>query len=420
MIGLLDCNNFYVSCERVFNPSLQNKPIVVLSNNDGCVVSLSNEAKQLGIKRGVPVNQISDIINLHNVSVFSSNYKLYGDMSTRVMSVVSSIISEIEIYSIDECFINFDNINYSQIEKIGRVIVKMVRRCTGIPVSLGIGKTKTLAKIAATCAKKDLTNKGVFVIDNERKYIDALYNTKIQNVWGIGSKLSAKLIKIGIINAYSFIKNPYQRYSTILNIHGIRIWKELCGEPCIDLESVETSKKQLCSSRTFALSIDNINELEVAISAFIESVYRKLQKQKCSARSIIVFLIPDEVHKRSQGKTHSYYKFEEPKNDMLSLTSIALKLLKSIYLVGISYKKACVLIPEIIENDYVQNNLFCSHEKRDRLTKLKNAISEINSNLGTNNDVVHLATSVSQRSISKIEHLSQLYSTRFDELITIK
>ena len=290
MIGLIDCNNFFVSCERVFNPSLSNRPVIVLSNNDGCAVAISNEAKSLGIKRGVPFYQIKSIVEQNNIAVLSGNMRLYGDMSSRVMATLSSIIKDIEIYSIDEAFIDMQGLNYEQLQSIGRKIVKRVKKDTGIPTSLGIAPTKTLAKIASHFAKKYSGYNEVCVIDSDEKRIKALELTQINGVWGIGRKLSNQLQKYGIHNAIDFANMPYFNISRIVNINGQRTWRELNGESCIDIKTITPEKKQICTSRSFPKAITEIDSLINAVSSFATIVSRKLRAQKSYAISISVFI----------------------------------------------------------------------------------------------------------------------------------
>lgn len=419
MVGLIDCNNFFVSCEKVFNPSLQDKLVIVLSNNDGCVVSMSNEAKLLGIKRGVSVGQIQSLIDDYDIKVYSSNFKLYGDMSARVMTVLMSIVPNIEIYSIDEAFIDFSGIPKHNLEKIGRDIVKKIRRFTGIPTSLGIAKTKTLAKLASKKAKENIDCKGVFIIE-EDNCRDILEKTLIQHVWGIGKKLSEKLIKIGIINANAFIQHPYESYSDILNIQGIKIWKELRGIHSIELESDDIDKKQISSSRTFSEPLVSKTELFGFFSLFAERICRKLNNQNCSAVSVSIYLYQNlKNDNKWTNANSSYYKFEEPISDIVTLTSMVLKMVESIYVEGVEYKKAGIIVPEIIDSHHVQNNLFYSHQQREKRKKLMNSLSYLNQNCQTK-DIVRVASNVSQQLPTKSDYLSRLYTTHFDQLITVK
>ena len=243
MIGLIDCNNFFVSCERVFNPSLHNRPVIVLSNNDGCAVAISNEAKALGIKRGQPYFQIRKLIEQHNIAVLSGNLRLYGDMSSRVMATLASLVPDIEIYSIDEAFADLSGFNQEKLSEIGANIVETIRHNTGIPVSLGIASTKTLAKVAARFAKKHKGYHGVCVIDSEDKRLKALDLTAINDVWGIGRKLSKKFVDANIVSALQFASMSKNEVAKFVNVSGLATWQELNGIQSSTIEIDEPDSK---------------------------------------------------------------------------------------------------------------------------------------------------------------------------------
>ena len=251
LFGLADCNNFYCSCERVFHPNLRDKPVVVLSNNDGCVVARSEESKRLGIKMGVPFYQVRDLLDKNGVAVFSSNYNLYGDMSSRVMSMLSSYFPKIYVYSIDEAFLDLSDIeDIDSVVELSRKTVKAIYKGVGIPVSLGIAPTKTLAKMASVYAKKHKGYKGVCVIDTDEKREKALKLFPIKDVWGIGRKHSKKLEYNGVKTAWDFIQKPEGWVRREMSITGLRTWKELRGESSIEIED-ELYKKSICTSRSF-------------------------------------------------------------------------------------------------------------------------------------------------------------------------
>lgn len=419
MFGLIDCNNFFVSCERVFNPSLLNRPVIVLSNNDGCVVAMSDEAKSIGIKRGIPYFKIKDIVLKHHIAVFSSNYKLYGDMSSRVMATISALIKDAEIYSIDEAFVKFDFSNDEQLENIGRKIIRVIRRNTGIPVSLGIASTKTLAKIAAHFAKKHSAYNGVCVIDSEEKRIKALAVTGVDNIWGIGRKLTNNLHRIGVYNAIDFCNKPYQSYYGILNAANIKTWFELNNKSCINIDTVNTSRKQLCSSRSFSESINDLNLLINAISIFAESICRKLKEQCCCAISLSVFIYTNAFdHKQAQYYNSSHVKLEEPTSDVITITSVAINALKSIFRENFEYKKAGIIITEVIDENNVQRTLFSSTTKLEKRQSLMNVIQKLNQKPNTV-DSVHLASALTKKNLIKQKHLSRQFTTRFDDIIEI-
>lgn len=414
MFGLMDCNNFYASCERVFNPALNGKPIVVLSNNDGCVIARSNEAKALGIKMGIPAYQIKDDIQNYGIAIFSSNYTLYGDMSSRVMSILSSLAPEIEIYSIDEAFINLDGIN--DLQSLGNKIVTQVVRDTGIPVSLGIAPTKTLAKIANKFAKKYPAYNRLCIIDTEEKRSKALKLIDIAEVWGIGRKQAAKLEKQDIKTAYDFTQLPGSWVRKNMTIIGERTWKELRSISCIDIETAPPSKKQICTSRSFGKMVEDIDTLAEAIATHASVCAKKLRQQKSYAMSLMVFIHTNNFREDlPQYWKNTVIHLPVPTNDTLEIVHHALAGLKSIFMAGYQYKKAGVIITEITKS--VQLGLF-DKINRDKREKLMNAIDTIN---GAHNNHVKLAVQGNGRDWKlKQEQLSQRYTTDINEIITIK
>ncbi len=411
MFGLMDCNNFYASCERVFNPSLNGKPVVVLSNNDGCVIARSNEAKALGIPMGTPAYQIRELVEKHGVAVFSSNYTLYGDMSARVMSILSSLAPEIEVYSIDEAFVNLDGI--TDYQSLGRIIVNTVYKDTGIPVSLGIAPTRTLAKMANKFAKKYPAYQRVCCIDTEEKREKALRLFAIGDVWGIGRRQAARLEKEGVKTAYDFIQLPNSWVRKYMTVVGERTWKELRGIPCIT-ENI-TPRKQICTSRSFGQMIENIEQMDEAVSTFASTCAKKLREQNGYAVSLLVFIQTN----RFRDDLPQYWKsfsvnLPVPTDNTQEIVHYALTGLRSIFLKGYHYKKAGVIITEITYN--IQRNLFdmIDRDKRDRLM---NAIDSINGKHGCS---VKLAVQ-GQGSKWKLkqEQLSKHYTTDLGEIIEI-
>lgn len=420
MIGLIDCNNFFVSCERVFRPGIANKPVVVMSNNDGCAVAMSNEAKALGITRGIPIYQAKELIKRHNVFTFSGNHKLYGDMSSRVMATIASIVPDIEIYSIDECFIHFGNISAEECERLGHEIVKTVRRNVGIPTSLGIAPTKTLAKVASRYAKKFKAYQGVCVIDTPEKRIRALEGIEVGDVWGIGRRLRKRLNELGIAKASHFAQLPLYRVRSIMNINGERTWRELNGEPCSDLEIIEPDKKQICTSRSFRDSIDDIEKLREAIAYFSDNIARKLRKQNGCAAHITVFIQTNSFRPDlPQHVASTSIRLEEATDDTLQLTQAATRLLYSIFRQGYAYKRAGVIVTDIVSRSAVQQSLFSVTGQREKRHKLMSIIDGVNRREETH-DKLHVATVTPNRKRVKQEELSPLYSTRLEDVIIVK
>lgn len=412
MFGLMDCNNFYASCERVFNPALNGKPIVVLSNNDGCVVARSNEAKQLGIPMGVPAYQIRELVRTHGVHVFSSNYTLYGDMSSRVMSILAEQSPEIEIYSIDEAFVNMDGM--ADLQAVGTNIVTKITKGTGIPVSLGIAPTKTLAKVANKFAKKYPAYHRVCIIDSEEKRIKALQLTAIGDVWGIGRRFTKKLEQQGLHTAYDFSLMPGSWVRKTMTVVGERIWKELRGISCIEMEEAPP-KRQICTSRSFGKMVEDFDTLSEAVSTYASTCAKKLRQQKSYAQSLLVFIhtngFRDDLPQYWKNAT---VHLPVPTNDTLEIVSHALNGLRSIYLEGYQYKKAGVIITEITPS--AQLGLF-DEVDREKRTRLMAAIDAINGIHGNN---VTLAVQGSGRDWKlKQEQLSKRYTTDLGEIIAI-
>lgn len=414
MFGLVDCNNFYASCERVFNPSLNGKPIVVLSNNDGCVIARSNEAKVLGIKMGVPAYQIKGLVKQHDVAVFSSNYVLYGDMSGRVMSMLTELAPEIEVYSIDEAFLNLEGIQNLQI--LGYEIVRQVTRGTGIPVSVGIAPTKTLAKVANKFAKKYPAYNRLCIIDTEDKRTKALQLTGIGDVWGIGRKQAAKLEKQGVRTAYDFTQLPGSWVRKNMTVTGERTWKELRGISCIDMEIAPPAKKQICTSRSFGKMVEDIDTMSEAIATHASTCAKKLRQQKSYAMSLMVFIHTNNFREDlPQYWKNTIVQLPIPTSDTLEIVEYALSGLKSIFMEGYQYKKAGVIITEITTN--AQLGLFDSID-RDKRERLMQVVDKIN---GKFQHHVKLAVQGFGRDWKlKQEQLSQRYTTDINEVIIIK
>lgn len=414
MYGLVDCNNFYASCERVFNPSLNGKPVVVLSNNDGCVIARSNESKALGIKMGIPAYQIKDLVSSHGVAVFSSNYTLYGDMSGRVMSMLAELSPEIEVYSIDEAFVNLDGIR--DLESIGRKMVSGVTRGTGIPVSLGVAPTKTLAKIANKFAKKYPAYDQLCIIDSEEKRIKALQLTEIGDVWGIGRRQAAKLQKQGIKTAYDFTRFSGAWVRKNMTVVGERTWKELHGISCIDMENAPPAKKQICTSRSFGKMLTDIDTISEAIASHASTCAKKLRKQQSYAASLMVFIHTNNFREDlPQYWKNTVIHLPVPTNDTQEIVHYALAGLRTIYLNGYQYKKAGVIITEITEG--AQLGLFDLVD-RDKRERLMQAVDKINGEHGHN---IKLAVQGTGRGWKlKQEQLSGHYTTNLNQIIDIK
>ena len=400
MFGLIDCNNFFVSCERVFDPSLMRRPVVVMSNNDGCAVAMSNEAKALGIGRGVPIFKVRDIIRRNGVVTLSGRHRLYGDMSSRVMATVESIVPEVEVYSIDEAFFRFPEGNDSLHEDMAREIVRRVRRWTGIPTSLGIAPTRTLAKIAARFAKKYPAYRAVCAINNEEKRRKALALTGVEDVWGIGRRLCQRLKPYGIETALDFAEMPRHSVERIVNVTGVRTWSELNGIACIDADPENAAQKQICTSRSFSPSVTELSDLKGAVASFMTVASRKLRRQGAFAAGISVFIHTNEFRTDlPQYRNSAYRELEEPANDFLVLVKEAVAALESIYRPGMLYRRAGVYITDIMDADKVQPGLFTSAEDRAKRRRLMQLVDTLNASPATCNSVrLALASPPAKRS----------------------
>lgn len=363
------------------NPALVGRPVVVAGNNDGCAVALSNEAKALGLQRGVPIFQVRDIVNRNHVIVVHGNHRLYGDLSARVMATVESVVPDIEVYSIDEAFISFPENDIATTEAIAREIVRRVRRCVGIPTSLGIAPTKTLAKIAAKFAKKYPGYRGVCVMDTDEKRRKALSMIDIEDIWGIGRRLARKLSRSGINTALQLADLQKSEVRLMLNVIGQRTWLELNGTPCIERDPEFQVRKQICTSRTFTPSVSELSILEEAVSGFMTIASRKLRRQGSAARGVSVFIQTNTYRTDLEQYFNSTYTpLEEPTNDQMTLISASIDLLRKIFKPGLIYRRAGVLITDTVPLEGVQPGLFISPEDREKRRKINALVDEMNAN----------------------------------------
>lgn len=332
MFALVDCNNFYASCERVFNPSLNGKPVVVLSNNDGCVIARSNEAKSLGIPMGAPSFEYEKLFVKHQVNVFSSNYALYGDMSNRVMNILSTYSPEIEIYSIDEAFLKLQGFEqHYNLEAYSKEIIQNVTRSTGIPISIGIAPTKSLAKVANKIAKKfSLRTGGTYVIDSEDKIKKGLLWTKIGDVWGIGRKHEKRLLKIKVHNAWEFTQLPNQWVQKEMSIVGLRLKRDLSGERILDLEDAAI-KKNIAVTRSFEKMYSNFEDIRERVSTYAGKAAVKLRRQNSCCSMIYVFLHTNGFREDlPQYRANIAVHIPHPTNSSIELIKAAITGLKKI------------------------------------------------------------------------------------------
>ena len=416
MIALADCNNFYASCERVFNPGLKNKPIVVLSNNDGCIIARSNEAKVLGIKMGVPVFQVRDIIDNNNVYVFSTNFALYGDMSSRVMSLLSDISPEIEIYSIDEAFMNFTGVKDSV--HLASRMKSVVTKSTGIPISIGIAATKTLSKVANYFAKKQTAN-GVYALTEQQQIVQALKELPVSKLWGVGSRHLRMLNSYGINKAYDFIQLNEEWVLEKMTIMGLRMQRELKGDPCFGIDAYPSRKKNIRTSRSFGVKVKSLQTIQESIIAHAARCAEKLRIENSCARYVSVILRTNPFSK-SQDYYYGYksINLEMPTNDSMEIVNVAKALLGSIYKEGLIYTKSGVIVGDNVPADQAQLNLFYSEQGKEKRKNLYKRIDFINQTMGRDK-IQLLGQGIAKKWKLKQENLSPCYTTRWTDLLRV-
>ena len=415
MIALVDCNNFYASCERVFNPKIENKPVIVLSNNDGCVIARSNEAKALGIKMGEPAFKLKNLIEKYNINVFSTNFALYGDLSKRVMNIMSIEVEKMEIYSIDEAFLDFSD--YAS-KKRGLAIREKVKKWTGIPVSVGIAPTKVLAKVAGHIAKKH-TKSGVFIFVDEYLIRRALNFFKVEDLWGIGSNTAKKLKSVGIHTALQFRQCDSSWVKRNLSVNGVRLQKELFGEVCYPIETKIKRRKSICTARSFGSEINKLSKLKEVIGSHANTCATKLRKEKSCCTTVGVFLSTNPF--KPQAKQYNPYTVTQlhvPTNDSMEIVKVAIKALESIYRGDCIYKKAGVVVSGTVPQEQTQLSLFDSLDRGKR-ENINIAVDRVNSLMGKNK--VHLAVQGNGRKWKiKQERLSPCYTTRFADILEVR
>ncbi|MFT0577694.1 Y-family DNA polymerase [Bacteroides thetaiotaomicron] len=419
MIALVDGNNFFVSCERVFNPYWNNRPLLVLSNNDGCVIARSNEVKKLGIKMGTPAFQIIDLIKEYGIGVYSGNQNLYGDMSCRVMSLLSNYSPDIEVYSVDESFLDLSGYGNIDLKEYTRSMIRTVTKGTGIPVSAGVANTKTLAKVANKFAKKFPGYEGVCIIDNDEKREKALKLTSVGDVWGIGSRYQKKLERYNVNTAYEFSQMPVAWVRKEMTVFGERVWKELNGEPCLDLDQVAPRKKQICTSRSFGTTIFEYSDMEEAVSTFAGMCALKLRRQHSCAFTLMVFVgCMNDARPGTHIYLNSVVKLMVPSNNTMEIVRHALLALKAIYRKGVGYKKAGVIVMDLVPDAAIQQNLFYT-EDREKLSMLMNVIDELNNGLVKNRVGLAVQGTGTRKWKLKQERLSPCYTTQLSDVLSI-
>lgn len=412
-IALVDCNNFYASCERVFNPKLQGKPVVVLSNNDGVIVAASNEAKKLGLA-WQPYFKVRDIIEKYDVQVFSSNYALYGDMSHRVMTVLERFTPDVEVYSIDEAFLSFAGFDESKLTEYCRKIKETVARWTGIPVSIGIARTKTLAKLANKRAKKNPSYGGVLNLIDNHDFVHHLKETDVSDVWGVGKQYTNLLYRNGIKTAYDLSRANHKWIKKHMTVMGLRTVYELNGIPCISMEYEPPSKKAIVSSRSFGKPVTQIEDIKEAVSTYTSRAAVKMRLQKSAAKLLTVFLRTNPFKDTPQYHNGCLVELPVPTDSTSELISYAMKAVEQIFKAGYEYNKASVMLTGFVPYDRSQLSLFDT-ENRIKMAKITEIMDKINKEMGA--DVLFYASCGIERQWQMHRDMkSPHYTTKWEDL----
>lgn len=426
MKAIVDCNSFYCSCEKLFRPELRNKPVVVLSNNDGCIVSRTDEAKKLGVGMAAPYYQNRDIIERNDVAVFSSNYNLYGDLSMRVMDTLRYLVGDhrVEVYSVDEAFLELGIIPDNELQIAAEDIKITVEKWTGIEVSVGVAPTKVLSKVANRLSKKNkLRFNSVMVLETEEKIREALLKTDVSDVWGVGNRYAAKLKEqFSIHNAWQLSRMSTEWGRRNLGgVVGMRLIKELNGEPCVEMKDPLETKKMIATTRMFGIPVYDIASLKEAVATYTSRAAEKLRRQYCAASFINVFVVTNNQQKEkynySPATNGTHITLPKPTSHTDELIKYAVPLVDKLYEQGPKYLKAGVMLGGIVPDMSIQGNLF-SADTQNSKRKLMEMIDNIN--FSQRNDVLKFATSGTRRNWKMRQEMrSPRYTTRWDELYEI-
>jgi DNA polymerase V len=426
MKAIVDCNSFYCGCERLFRPDLQSKPVVVLSNNDGCIVSRTDEAKALGIGMAGPYYQNKEVIEKNGVAVFSSNYNLYGDLSMRVMDTLRELVGEhrVEVYSVDEAFLDLGMVQDNELQTAAKDIKETTEQWTGIKVSVGVAPTKVLSKIANRLSKKNkIATDGVMVLDTKEKINDALQRTAVGDIWGVGGRYAFRLKEMyGISNALQLSKMSTEWAGKNLGgVTGIRLIKELNGEPCIEMKDPLDKKKMIATTRMFGIPVHDIDSLKEAVATYTARAAEKLRRQYCAAKYINVFVVTNDKksdHYEYKPQTHHcHIILPNATANTGELIQYAVPLIEKLYRRGSNYLKAGVMLGGIVPDESIQGNLFNSYS--ENMTRpLMEAMDNINFSM--RDDVVKYAAGGLKRNWKMRQELrSKRFTTRWDELFEV-
>lgn len=415
MFALADCNNFFASCERVFRPDLQGKPVIVLSNNDGCAIARSNEAKALGIKMGDPYFKIKHLVDKHQIAVFSGNMALYGDMSQRVRWVLEDYAPAIEVYSIDEAFLDLRGMPSIDFNAYAKDISRSCRKLTGIPVSVGIAPSKTLAKIASKLCKQYPKLQGGCYMHRPQDIEKVLRKFPLADVWGIGRRSWPKLQAQGLNTAYDFTQKSELWVRKMMGINGVKTWRELRGEACIEFEDTFQAKQSICVSRSFSTEITNLSELCEQVANFCADVASKLRAQGSLAGEMLVFAYTNRFKEDlPQTYGNDIVHFDPPTADTRPMVNQAIQATENLFKQGYAYKKAGVVATHILPEQAMMHSLFEDTASYEREQKITAAIDQINRQFGKS--AIRLAVQGSGQIKSSSALQSPHYSTRWSDL----
>lgn len=426
MKAIVDCNSFYCSCERLFRPDLRNKPVVVLSNNDGCIISRTDEAKILGVGMAAPYYQNKDIIEKNDVAVFSSNYNLYGDLSMRVMDTLRWLAGEnnVEVYSVDEAFLSLDSIPPGQLASAATYIKQTVEKWTGIAVSVGVAPSKVLSKVANRLSKKDKHgSKGIMVLNDLQSIRQALEKTAVDDIWGVGRRYAMKLHQLGIDNGWQLSKMPEEwARKNLGGVVGVRLIKELNGIACIPMKDPLEVKKMIATTRMFGKPVFELNDIREAVATYTARAAEKLRRQYCAAGMLQVFVVTNgnknEKYEYNPQSRYQYTTFSKATAETGELIRYALPLADKLYQPGLKYLKAGVILSSLVPDNSIQTNLFTT-ELQNRRNLLMQAVDNIN--FSHRDDIVKYVASGLKRNWKMRQELrSKRYTTRWDELFEIR
>ncbi len=426
MKAIVDCNSFYCSCERVFRADLWNKPVVVLSNNDGCIVSRTDEAKKLGVGMAAPYYQNKDVIEKNDIAIFSSNYNLYGDLSMRVMDTLRQLVGEknVEVYSVDEAFVDLAAASYDQSQATAQKIKQTIEQWTGINVSIGVAPTKVLAKVANRLSKKDKQKTDcIMVLNTDEEILNALKKTAVEDIWGVGHRYATKLKQLWSVYDGLQLRNMSEDWARVYlgGVVGSRLIRELKGTPCIEMKNPLEQKKMIATTRMFGKPVHELNDLKEAIATYTSRAAEKLRRQYCAAKFIDVFVVSNDYegkqYQYNPQTKHTHVKLLQPTSHTNELIEHAIPLVEKLYERGSKYLKAGVMLGGLVPDESIQGNIFKSEATNHQRT-LMEAMDNINFSM--RDDVVkYVASGLKRNWKMRQEMRSGRYTTRWEELFEV-